>query len=275
MSFSKILELIIIGLYSAGSLTFPVGVFTRKGGIEAAATLLALTGFALHALDLVLMMSAPAGAALHDGPFYFSLFSWILLLIYFVLRWRLKVQFLALVATPLTLIFYTWSLVLSGVKVQMPGFLKGLFLGLHIGAFFLSLSLLAMASAAGALYLVIEKKIKNKSGFGGFLKNMPPLSAFDQVNHWAVMAGFPLFTLGVLSGFVWAGITWGRVFSGDPKEVATLIIWLLFAFLFHQRLALGWRGRKTATMAIWVFAFSLVSLLGINFLLPTHHGFKP
>jgi ABC-type transport system involved in cytochrome c biogenesis permease subunit len=52
-------------------------------------------------------------------------------------------------------------------------------------------------------------------------------------------------------------------------------VWFLYALLFHQRVMLGWRGRKTAVLLIWVFAISVVSLVGINFLAPSHHSFKP
>jgi ABC-type uncharacterized transport system permease subunit len=50
----------------------------------------------------------------------------------------------------------------------------------------------------------------------------------------------------------------------------------LFAYLFHQRVAYGWRGRKPAVMTIAVFLLTVLSMLGINFLVPTtFHGFKP
>ena len=102
---------------------------------------------------------------------------------------------------------------------------------------------------------------------------LPALSTCDTVNRWAVAAGFPLYTIGLLSGFIWAKLTWNRIFSYDPKEILAIGVWLLFAFLFHQRLFLGWRGRKTAKLAIRIFGLTLVSLLVINFFVPTHHSF--
>jgi ABC-type transport system involved in cytochrome c biogenesis permease subunit len=57
--------------------------------------------------------------------------------------------------------------------------------------------------------------------------------------------------------------------------VVTIGIWLIYAYLFHQRLALGWQGRKPAKLAIFIFIVSVVSLLGINYFLPSHHTFRP
>jgi ABC-type transport system involved in cytochrome c biogenesis permease subunit len=88
------------------------------------------------------------------------------------------------------------------------------------------------------------------------------------------MTGFPLYTIGILSGFIWAAFTWKRMFSWDPKEVVSLIIWLVFAYLFHQRLAIGWNGRKPAKTAIWLFVVVIASMLFINFFVPTHHRFQ-
>ena len=134
---------------------------------------------------------------------------------------------------------------------------------------------MAMAFGAGLVYLYLERKIKTKAKLPNFSKDLPSLETFDRANHWAVCIGFPLYTISMLSGFVWASFTWKRVISWDPKELISLVIWLIFALLYHQRLGLGWRGRKPAKTAIVLFVLCMVSLLGVNFLLPTHHSFRP
>ena len=92
--------------------------------------------------------------------------------------------------------------------------------------------------------------------------------------RWAARIGFPLYTVSMLAGFLWASFTWKKIISWDPKEIVSIIVWIVFALLFHQRMVLGWRGKKPAKTAIVLFLLCLASLVGVNFLLPTHHSFR-
>lgn len=269
----NILFLLVVAGYFLGAVTHLLGVGTGKAGLRRAGWLLTLGGFVCHTLDLGVLLAVEGGMAFMSGEFYFSLLAWSLLLICLFLWWRLRLGMLGLLASPLALFLFLSSQAVTAARMPLPKALGGLFFGLHIGALFLAISLLAMACGAGMAYLYLERKIKTKEKLGGFAKSLPALSTCDTVNRWAVAAGFPLYTLGLLSGFVWAKLTWNRIFSYDPKEVTAICIWMLYAFLFHQRLMLGWQGRKPARMAIWLFGLTLVSMLVINFYMPTHHSF--
>ena len=267
------LFILVLAAYFFGATLHLLGVVSGRKKLRHAGEALTVSGFALHTMDLLVLLAAEGGAALLLGEFYFSLLAWSLLLICLFLWWRLRLEMLGLLAAPLALFLFLSSQAVTAQRMPLPKALGGLFFGLHIGALFLAISLLAMACGAGVAYLYLERKIKTKEKLSGFSKALPALSTCDTVNRWAVGAGFPLYTVGLLSGFIWAKLTWNRIFSYDPKEILAIGVWLLFAFLFHQRLFLGWRGRKTAKLAIWIFGLTLVSLLVINFFVPTHHSF--
>ncbi|MBO6171093.1 MAG: cytochrome c biogenesis protein CcsA, partial [Desulfovibrio sp.] len=89
----------------------------------------------------------------------------------------------------------------------------------------------------------------------------------------AVMAGYPLYTLGIISGLVWAKPVFGGTVTGDPKEVVSIVIWLLFSALFHNRLTRGWKGRKPAQLAVFIFILCLFSIIVVNTFMVTHHAF--
>ncbi len=273
MNVSEFLKIAIFFLYLGGTGFLLAGTLSAKPSLRRIGASSAVIGFGLHTLELLRLIATTQSAALNSGNFYFSLFAWTLLLIYFALWWRLRMQFLGLTAAPLALFLFSSSLAFTG-KVIMPKHLSGLFFGLHIGSLFLAMALLALAFGAGVTFMWMEKRIKTKAKLPRMGQDMPSLSAFDKANALAVNFGFPLYTLGVLSGFVWARLTWGRVFSWDPKEIVALCIWFAYAFLFHQRLALGWQGRKPAKFAAWLFVVSLVSMVGINFFMPSHHSFN-
>jgi ABC-type transport system involved in cytochrome c biogenesis permease subunit len=277
MALPDILPVLVIGLYFLGTGLYALGSALRNERVKRTALALAAIGFVLHGIDLAgQLIGAPHRDVVTSARFLFCLLGFGILLIFLVLWWRLKMRFLAVVALPLALIFYATAKAATGVNASLPPMLSGLFFLLHIGTLFASMALLAMAFGAGLAFLHLEKRIKTKTGLKKFQQDMPSLDTFDKVNHWVVVLGFPLYSLGVVSGFVWAWLASKRVFSFDPKEILSLVVLGLFAYLFHQRVASGWRGRKPAVMTIAVFLLTVLSMLGINFLVPTtFHGFKP
>jgi ABC-type transport system involved in cytochrome c biogenesis permease subunit len=81
-----------------------------------------------------------------------------------------------------------------------------------------------------------------------------------------------MMTLGLILGVVYAKTIWGRFWSWDPKEVWSGISWLLYAAMIHMRLSVGWRGRRSAILAICGFATVLFTFLGVNLFLSGHHS---
>lgn len=142
---------------------------------------------------------------------------------------------------------------------------------LHIMAVFWGEAAFAMACATGLLYLLQERAIKQKK-HGFIFRRLPPLEVLDRTGYNCIMAGFFLLSLGLVAGFIYAKSFWGHFISWDPKEVWSLITWVLYAGLIHARLVAGWRGRRSAIMAIAGFACVLFTFLGVNFLMEGHHG---
>jgi len=99
---------------------------------------------------------------------------------------------------------------------------------------------------------------------------LPPLGDLDRINHLCLLAGVLLLTLGVLAGSLWARIVWGSHWQWDPKQVWTLLVWGSYAFLLHQRLAIGWRGRTAARWSLALFVILLLLLIGLPFLGTLH-----
>ena len=260
-------------LYFLGTVLFAMGMAGRRDALKHIACRLAVAGFLLHTVALGLSLWAHSLEELSKGH-YLQILSWSVLLVFFLVWWKLRLEFLALTSSPLALLLLLYSLPLAKVRGELPETLSGVFFGLHIGSLFLALGFLAMAFGAGIFFIHLERKIKNKEKLTGFQKDMPALSVFDKVNHVAVAVGFPLFTLGLATGFAWAGSAWGRTVSGDPKEIVSVAIWFIFALLFHQRLAMGWRGRKPALLAVGVFLLAVASMVVVNYFLPTHHSFQ-
>jgi ABC-type transport system involved in cytochrome c biogenesis permease subunit len=88
----------------------------------------------------------------------------------------------------------------------------------------------------------------------------------DNYSYRVLALGFPLLTVGILSGAVWANEAWGSYWSWDPKETWALITWLVFAIYLHARILKGWTGRKPAIIATFGFFVVWFCYLGVNLL---------
>lgn len=88
----------------------------------------------------------------------------------------------------------------------------------------------------------------------------------DNISYRIIGLGFPLLTIGIIAGGVWANEAWGSYWSWDPKETWALITWLVFAAYLHARITRGWQGRRPALLAAAGFVVVWVCYLGVNIL---------
>jgi cytochrome c-type biogenesis protein CcsB len=92
------------------------------------------------------------------------------------------------------------------------------------------------------------------------------LESVDNISYRTISFGFPLLTIGIIAGAVWANEAWGSYWSWDPKETWALITWLVFASYLHARITKSWQGRKPALIASFGFVVVWICYLGVNFL---------
>lgn len=86
----------------------------------------------------------------------------------------------------------------------------------------------------------------------------------DNLSYRILGLGFPLLTIGILSGAVWANEAWGSYWSWDPKETWAFLTWIVFAIYLHTRLTKGWQGKKPAIIASLGFITVWICFLGVN-----------
>ncbi|MDR1125062.1 MAG: cytochrome c biogenesis protein [Deltaproteobacteria bacterium] len=285
MNLSSFAQLLLALLYALGSLGIFWGIPARRRKVQILGRLASLAGFALHSLLLLTALLLQGVDKLPNG-YFLQLLAWSILLVHF-LAWRRQgapgAGFLSMAAVPLAFLLLLLSFRLGNRIGVLPDNVTELLFTLHILPMFASLGLLALAFGAGLLYLRLDRKIKSKTRLSEFDRELPALNAFDRVNARVAVAGFPLYTLALATGFIAMSgqglaalpeIQIAQEAGRDPKEIVSLLVWFFYALLFYLRLVKGWRGRKTARLAIFIFGISVFSLLGVNFFLPTHHSFS-
>lgn len=123
------------------------------------------------------------------------------------------------------------------------------------------LAALGLAGLAGLFYLLEHRQLKRRKRPGKRIP-LPSLEALDRVNRTALVVGFPLLSLGLVTGSLWLDARVGMIFSGSLHETWTLIAWLIYLGLVSLRFAGRQGARQAAASAVAGFAFLLVAVVG-------------
>lgn len=119
-------------------------------------------------------------------------------------------------------------------------------------------ALFAVAAGGAVVYLVEERNLKAHRA-GRLFKRGPALETLDTLNRRCIIFGFPLFTVAMITGAVWAMQLHDRLFT--PQYSIAVAAWIMYAVLLVARVTAGWRGRRAAVLTIGGFATSLTVLL--------------
>jgi cytochrome c-type biogenesis protein CcsB len=204
-------------------------------------------------------------------------FGWAIVLAFLLLDLKLRRRVIGVFALPLALACMGYAQ-LSGrdaIEPLMPA-LRSRWLTYHVISCFLAYGAFTMSFCVSVMYLLKERSrnLAPQTGWWhGFIGLFPSRDTLDDVNYRAVAIGFPIWTVGIVTGAAWANYAWGRYWSWDPKETWSLIVWFIYAAFLHARLSRGWSGRATAWLAIGGFVATLFCYLGVNLLLPGLHSY--
>ncbi|MBQ7607691.1 MAG: cytochrome c biogenesis protein CcsA [Desulfovibrionaceae bacterium] len=265
-------SLCTLAVYFTSSVSGLTGMITRKTWLQKAGCALCALALLLQTIGLLTGFHKNFTGGLSGGA-YLQMVAWFVALISLVLWGKFKQKTAVLFAAPLCTLLFTLSIPYISKVQAIPESLGSSFYVLHIGALFLSLALMAVSCIASLLFLFIDSRIKSKKPVKGFLTDMPALNILDKINGFCIVMTFPLYTVGIAAGLLRAKPVYGATFTGDPKELVSLLVWAALAFVFHNRLARSWTGRKPALTMLCIFFTSLFSLLIINTVMDTHHAF--
>ena len=203
-------------------------------------------------------------------------FSWTIVFIYLLLDLRYHYRVIGAFVMPFALLGMTWAQLglSSGIEPLVPA-LQSNWLMYHVVTCFLGYAAFAVACGISIMYLLREKMEQGNSNAsaGGLLSMFPSIKVLDDLNYRAIMIGFPLLTLGIVTGAAWANYAWGTYWSWDPKETWSLIVWFVYAAFLHARITRGWVGRRAAILSVIGFAATIFCYLGVNLFLSGLHSY--
>lgn len=265
------LQGITAGFYVLSTLLYVIYLFRQKERLQAAGMGLMSAGLLAHTVVFVMDYADQGFLPVYNLRLTLSFTAWAVAVVYLWIRLRYRIKIMGVYAAPLAACVFMISLNFPDVPAGTAEVFKSVWLVGHVVIVFIGYAALALACGAGILYLIQEHGIKSKKR-GFFYSRLPSLELLDATGYAGIMIGFTAYTVGLIMGLIYAKLIWHRFASWDPKEIWAGITWLVYAALLHERIAVGWRGRRAAVMAILGFAVLLFSFLGVNFLLDGHHG---
>lgn len=246
-------------------------LFVQKPRFQRIGIGLMMAGFCLHTISLVACGIRAGNFPVNNLHETLSVTGWSVTAVFLAFHYRYKLKILGIFAAPLIAVIMIAAYQMPKPVAQNPQLFKSWWLVAHIVTIFIGNAAFALACGLGILYLLQENAIKKKTR-GFFFSRLPALDLLDTTGYACIVVGFAMTTIGLITGVVYAKAIWGRFWSWDPKEVWSAITWLFYAALLHERLTVGWRGKRAALMAIIGFGALIFTFLGVNFLLEGHHG---
>ncbi|MBE3070729.1 MAG: cytochrome c biogenesis protein CcsA [Planctomycetes bacterium] len=141
----------------------------------------------------------------------------------------------------------------SEVQRLPPALQSWLFIP-HVAAYMLSYAIMAKAAVPAVLQLA-----------GSRPPAAPGLADYETATYRMVSLGFPLLTLGLVLGAVWGKQAWGDYWNWDPKELWSLVSWLVYLAYLHVRYQYGRKyPRLSAALVLAGLAAIVLTLLWVN-----------
>ena len=193
---------------------------------------------------------------------FILIFTWAILAIFVITRQKFHSPIFDLLSNILVdLLLLAASFLPSEARPLMPA-LQSTWLHIHVLTAITAYGSFAIAFCLAGVYLVQENS-----------KATSELRHLDQLIYRLVVLGFVFLSLVIITGAVWAEQVWGNWWTWDPKETWSLVTWLVYAAYLHARRTYNWKGRKSAIMVIIGFVVVLITLFGVNLILPGLHSY--
>jgi cytochrome c-type biogenesis protein CcsB len=240
---------------------------SRLVGVVTAPTAMAITAFAALSLPSEMQASAPLVPALKS--------NWLMMHVSVMMLSYATLMVGALMAIAFLIVTRGQAVELRGSSVGTGSFRDKAYrlhrAGEAVTAEASGLNLAtASASDANGSTAVLEKvapaTAKTELAEPLSPQRLSLADTLDNISYRIIGLGFPLLTIGIIAGAVWANEAWGSYWSWDPKETWAFITWLVFAAYLHARITKGWQGRRPAILAATGFLVVWVCYLGVNLL---------
>jgi ABC-type transport system involved in cytochrome c biogenesis permease subunit len=254
-------------LYLLAGLVAWVGMALRAPRLERASVGLLLLGVVTHVAAFSVLHKLDPPPPLTDLPAALSFMACVGTLFFLGLMHWLRLSGLAVLVAPLSFV----SVFFASTRLPVAGPASfggsGSWPHAHVLLGSAGIALLSLSGLAGMIFLAEHRRLKSKRPAARRRFPLPSLEALDRVNRLALAAGFPLLTLGLVTGMIWVNSVSGTFWSGTYHETLLAIAWIMYTVLTAARFGASQGSRQAAVCAVGAFAFLFFAVIGVELFL--------
>ena len=235
---------------------------------------LTVIGFLLHAAGVVLRGLA-AGYAPWSNLYGFAITATVLIVgVFLGVQFWQDLRYLGAYIVGFSLVFLGLATVNFYVEVgPQPPPLQSVWLVIHVFVAILGTAFFAIGAGLSVVQLLQSRREQGLSS-ARYLSTVPSAVTLENLAYRVILVGFVFWTFTLIAGAVWAERAWGRYWGWDTKEVWTFIIWTIFAGYIHARATRGWRGSRSAWLALIGFSAVLFNFTIVNLFFKGLHSYS-
>jgi cytochrome c-type biogenesis protein CcsB len=246
-------------------------------------------GVAITALGLVLhaVSIAIRGLAVDAVPWsnmyeFASVAGAVGVLAFLAVLWKLPaIRHLGgFVLLPVVLLMFLAGTVLYSKAQPLVPALQSYWLGIHVTLVSIAEGALMTSAVLTLLFLVKQRHTRlaelpdyRPGSLGNLAARLPSAATLDKAAYRIVAFAFPLYTVAVICGAIWAEAAWGRYWGWDPKETWAFIVWVVYACYLHARATAGWKGKAAAWVNLLGFGAITFNFLVVNIVVSGLHSY--
>lgn len=266
--------LVALGLIALFLIIYIVGLrksgHTKSDRVSPRSIEQILLGMMVLVVTLLTGVIAARWVETGHGPFSsmfeFSIaFAWGIVLLGILYWFRYRIMLVSGASSVISLALLVYASQLSSQAAELvPALQQSFLLSTHVAAAAISYGAFAIGFIAAILILWQRRKA---------ISWLPSPETLDRISYHTVIIGFPLLTLVIILGAIWAEQSWGKYWSWDPKESAALVTWLFYAGYLHTRILKGWQGTRSAVLLVIAFTAVIFTFFG-NYIFQGLHAYS-
>jgi cytochrome c-type biogenesis protein CcsB len=184
------------------------------------------------------------------------------------------------VLLPVILMMFLAGTVLYSQAQPLVPALQSYWLAIHVTLVSIAEGALMTSAVLTVLFLVRDRyeRVVAKPGtavgtVARFGARLPASATLDKAAYRVVAFSFPLYTVAIICGAIWAEAAWGRYWGWDPKETWAFIVWVVYAGYLHARATAGWKGRAAAWINLLGFGAITFNFFVVNIVVSGLHSY--